>query len=111
MGMDTDTSTAGNGGDLGWFTPEAMVDPFAAAAFALQPGEVSQPVQTEFGWHVITIDARDPDRPLSDDPGGRHPGRAGLLEKLEVGVDVRAECDEARRSTVSPQSPPECASQ
>jgi peptidyl-prolyl cis-trans isomerase C len=46
------------GGDLGYFTAEEMVDPFSEAAFALEAGEVSQPVQTQFGWHLIKLEDR-----------------------------------------------------
>jgi peptidyl-prolyl cis-trans isomerase C len=46
------------GGDLGFFTAEEMVDPFSEAAFALEVGEVSEPVQTEFGWHLIKLEDR-----------------------------------------------------
>ena len=64
--LSTDESTAANGGDLGWFTHEEMVAPFAEAAFALEPGAISEPVETEFGWHVIQVTERDSDRPLTD---------------------------------------------
>lgn len=47
-----------NGGDLGYFKKGDMVPPFAEAAFALQPGEISAPVQTNFGWHVIKLEDR-----------------------------------------------------
>jgi parvulin-like peptidyl-prolyl isomerase len=64
--LSTDESTAANGGDLGWFTREEMVAPFAEAAFALEPGAISDPVETEFGWHVIQVMEQDPERPLTD---------------------------------------------
>lgn len=44
-----------NRGDLGWFAADQMVAPFAEAVAALQPGTVSDPVQTEFGWHIIRL--------------------------------------------------------
>jgi peptidyl-prolyl cis-trans isomerase C len=46
------------GGDLGFFTADEMVPAFSEAAFALKVGEVSQPVQTEFGWHLIKLEDR-----------------------------------------------------
>lgn len=44
-----------NGGQLGWFTRGMMVPDFEEAAFALEVGEVSPPVQTQFGWHVVLL--------------------------------------------------------
>lgn len=44
-----------NGGDLGWFGKGMMVPPFEAAVLALEPGGISAPVQTQFGWHVVTL--------------------------------------------------------
>lgn len=46
------------GGDLGYFTGPEMVAEFSKAAFALKVGEVSQPVKTDFGWHVIKLEDR-----------------------------------------------------
>lgn len=46
------------GGDLGYFTAPEMVPEFSKAAFALKKGEVSAPVKTDFGWHVIRLEDR-----------------------------------------------------
>ena len=46
------------GGDLGYFTAPEMVPEFSKAAFALQVGEISQPVKTDFGWHIIKVEDR-----------------------------------------------------
>jgi peptidyl-prolyl cis-trans isomerase C len=62
-------SSSKNGGDLGWFSPQTMVKPFADAVEALQVGQYTkQPVQSEFGWHVILLeDVRSPEVPAIDD--------------------------------------------
>ncbi|HRO15670.1 MAG TPA: peptidylprolyl isomerase [Paracoccus sp. (in: a-proteobacteria)] len=44
-----------NKGDLGWFAPDMMVKPFGDAVVALKKGEVSKPVQSQFGWHIIKL--------------------------------------------------------
>lgn len=51
-------STAPQGGELGWLNPGETVPPFESAMNALQPGEISQPVQSPFGWHLIQVEER-----------------------------------------------------
>jgi peptidyl-prolyl cis-trans isomerase D len=51
----SDDMTAESGGDLGWFRQDQMVGPFDDKVFSMAPGEVSEPVKTQFGWHIIKL--------------------------------------------------------
>ncbi len=56
--LSKDPGSGKEGGDLGWFSKERMVPEFAEAAFKLQKGQVSEPVKSQFGWHVIRLEDR-----------------------------------------------------
>jgi peptidyl-prolyl cis-trans isomerase C len=56
--MTEDPSGKATGGDLGWFTKDQMVPEFAETAFKLKDGEISAPVHTQFGWHVIKTEGK-----------------------------------------------------
>lgn len=74
-----DPSKAKNGGDLGLFSKGKMVKPFEEAAYALiNPGDISEVVQTKFGYHVIRLNSRVPARKKSFDEV-----KAALIKDLE----------------------------
>ncbi len=58
--LSEDPGSKENGGDLGYFTKETMVPEFADVAFKLEKGAVSEPVKTQFGWHVIKAEDKRP---------------------------------------------------
>ncbi len=58
VAKDVSKDPGGEGGELGWFTKERMVPAFADAAFKLQPGQYSDPIKTQFGWHIIQVEGR-----------------------------------------------------
>ncbi len=62
--LSDDKGSAMRGGDLGWFSLGMMVKPFEQQAFKMQPGEISEPIATDFGWHIIRLDDRRAVLPL-----------------------------------------------
>lgn len=84
-----------NGGALGWFTAGMMVPTFEEAVFALAVGEVSAPVETQFGWHVILLnETRDQAPPSLDDvraeleDGLRRARVTAAMEELTAAADI-----------------------
>jgi peptidyl-prolyl cis-trans isomerase C len=89
------------GGDLGYFTAEEMVAEFSKAAFALKPGQISKPVKTNYGWHVIKLEDRK--------PGGAQPfeqvqaGIRAILLRQEVQKEVNTLREAAKIEIVDPE--------
>ncbi|WP_114964602.1 peptidylprolyl isomerase [Alkalilacustris brevis] len=87
-----DPGSGANGGDLGWFGLGMMVEPFENAVVALEPGEISDPVQSQFGWHLIRLnETRAQEAPALEAV------RAQLVGELQQEV-VRNRIAEARES-------------
>jgi peptidyl-prolyl cis-trans isomerase C len=59
-----DTGSAKNGGDLGYFSPGQMVPEFEQAAARLKPGEISEPIKTKFGYHIIKVTDKKMGKPV-----------------------------------------------
>jgi len=58
--QSADTASAANGGDLGWASRETYVPAFADKLFSMKPGDISEPVKTEFGYHIIKLEGVRP---------------------------------------------------
>ena len=94
-----------NGGELGWFGTGAMVPSFEAAVIALEPGEVSDPVQTQFGWHVIVLnETRVPEQPTLEDVRGEIEGeiREATINAYVEELTEAAEIDQSGAEGVDP---------
>ena len=107
-----DSASAANGGSLGKGPKGRFVAPFESAAAALKPGEISQPVLTQFGYHLIRLDARKGDTltlshillriQQSDSAASKTDRRADSLARIAASSDVPAKFDTAARELQIP---------
>lgn len=101
---DRSTGPSGpNKGDLGWFTADQMVPPFAEAVAKLEKGQISDPVKTDFGWHVIQLnDTRTVEPPEMDEV------REQLITQVrreKVEAEIKRLSDEAQVEKVDDLDP------
>ncbi len=105
--VSNDTSSATRGGDLGKSTGTQFVPQFSAAARALTVGQISEPVKTDFGWHLIRLDAKSGDTlslrhillavTMNEGAAGRVAKRADSLSSLASGAETPKKFDDAAR--------------
>jgi peptidyl-prolyl cis-trans isomerase SurA len=85
--VSQDPGSAVNGGDLGWSTLDAFVPEFSAVADSLKENEISQPLQTQFGWHIIQmLGRRDFDN--TDTAAREHAFQALRDSRLEEATEL-----------------------
>lgn len=101
--------SAAQGGDLGYFTGQQMVPNFAEAAFALEPGSYTKdPVQTEFGWHVILVeDKRTKSPPTFEqlEPQLKQELQGAAVESHLAGLRADAEIEVIERAQPQADAP------
>ena len=104
---------AAEGGDLSYFTKDQMVPEFSTVAFKLGKGELSDPVKTQFGWHIIKVeDKRTKPTPSFDQVKAQidnyiaHRAQAALVDKLRGGANIeRLDQAAAPSSSLNPAAP------
>jgi len=111
LAKEVSTGPSGKeGGDLGYFVKDRMVPEFSEAAFALEPGAVSAPVKSDFGWHVIKVEDRRQQQLVAFDDVKegikvqlRDEKAAPFIDSVRNKADVKFVGEESGRPEIVPQ--------
>jgi peptidyl-prolyl cis-trans isomerase C len=107
--LTEDPSGHKDGGDLGYFTKQEMVPEFATVAFSLEKGKFSDPVKTQFGWHIIVVeDKRKRPAPPFDQVKGQLERIVARKAQVDLVTKLRAEAKiERLDKPAQPEQPPQ----
>jgi hypothetical protein len=104
----TDTATAPTGGDLGWVVKSELDPADADAVFALDENGITQPTQTAYGWEVVKVVAKDPDRALTDTQYQNAQSKAvsDWLDQQRAATKIKTKYDVTPTATADTYAPP-----
>ena len=97
-------------GDLGYFTREMMIPEFADAVFAMKKGQMSGPIQTVYGWHIIQVEDRRPTQPPAFDQVKEQMQHIAMEKKIPQILEQEREFQKVkilRPTLVSEETPTE----
>lgn len=103
-----DTSNSSRGGDLGWFSSSVMIPEFSQAAFDTPIGEISDPVETQYGWHIIQVLGHEI-RPLSSNEFNqlKQTEFNNWLSEVRLTVEIEIKDYWSKRIPTEPAIPPQ----
>lgn len=96
-----DMMSAEEGGDLGYFSAGTMVTPFEEVAFSMEKGEISNPVETNYGYHIIKLlDVREKDRDIGSFDEIKEDLRNELLEDLVNSIETQVKIEQMLKDAI-----------